>query len=238
MSHCAERLSGLLFVLPTGHPEGDFGFCQYRWSERERDRYQAHREPPRTLKDLPASTPHIRIYALANDTPGTSRGPRISSPQFKRINSCKTARLIIVDILQPEGLDIQGPLYVIPSDDLSAMDEHLDLHRRNLANRGRRMGRRDRVPIAQRYLHSGLAISDYVVGGVGPLLFGDRDGYERWADLWRLLDQFSGVETFKYPTSIARNPTDFHSTIREMHQRVAEGFDREPLIAVEEDARD
>jgi hypothetical protein len=226
MARCAARSSGLLLVLAPKHPMGDFAYCPYRWIPEEQEAFRTSLKPPRTLHELPAATPVVLMYAYAKDSEVGSRGPFLTSPQFRRVNSSRSHRLLIFDPLGPESSSLSsfGPLYVVPSEDISPTPSQLDIHLGNL-KKDKRYQFTARVPLLSQLLHTGRAISDYVISSCGPLLYSDNEA-EGWRQVWELLDRFAGVEPFEYPALITRQPAEYHATIHLLHQRLAEEFNR------------
>lgn len=149
---------------------GDFAFYRYQWTEQERQAFFLSQRPPQTISDLPSGAPMIGVYTYAHNRESTSQGPALSSPQFRRVNSCRLSRILIFDLFGPNGRDLFGPLLAVPSNNISPTQWQLDLHLLNL-KKNKHKERTDRVPLISQLLHSGRAVTDYTISAYRPLFY-------------------------------------------------------------------
>ena len=225
MAQCARKQSGLLVVLAREHPMGDFAYCRYRWTLQEQDSFLegATRWPPRTISDLPASTPMVPISVYARERVGTTRGPSLTAAEARRLHSCSTPRLLFFDLFGSAGYQSVCPMLLVPSDDLSHTQTQRDTYEKVLAT-NKREDFSPRVPLLAEQLHTSCAVADYTVGSSGSTFF--EEGIERWSDVWALLDAFSDVDTseaaFSFPVGRPRNAERYQVSLVELHQRLVD----------------
>ena len=223
MAQCAVNRSGLLVVLSRDHPAGDFLYCRYAWSEQERDAFLSDETPPCCLHDLPFDTPAVLLYVIARDREGTSRGPSLTSSEFRRVNSSAQPRLLIFDMFGEEGRRLFCPLLVVPSEDISLTDSQREQHEKNLIL-DKALDYSSRVSSVAEQLHTGHLVFDYNVGMGGPLAY-EQDG--QWSAVWALLERFAGTELFAHPPGHQRQPEIFQVTLQDIHQSL---FDEQAQI--------
>ena len=218
MHQCACRQSGVLVVLARGHPMGDFAYCRYRWTELERDTYLSRLRPPCTVSSLAAHVPLLTISLFARRRVGTLRGPSLSAVEVRRLASESCRRILCFDLFGEMGRESCCPLAIVPSDDISHTQDQRAIYEKALGvNHHDAFG--PRVPLVSEQLHSGYTIADYTIAGIGPMILGDAGNRERWSEIWRLLDSFSGTTDFSFPEGRVRDPHAYQVTVREMHQR-------------------
>lgn len=220
MTHCANQMPGLLVVLSRDHPLGDFGFCQYRWTQEERDAFLKIGRPPCYIHNLPSSTPMVPLYLFCRSRANTSRGPSLSTPEVVRINHSTYARLLIFDTLGEDGGNFHGPLLLVPSDDISLTKDQWSEHIKNM-EKNKKKEFSGRVSLLAEQLHSGLLISDYLVRSGGHLLY---ESDRAWQDVWELLQRFMGSEDFHYPAQQqrSRSPRPYQIPLRTIHQSLVQ----------------
>jgi hypothetical protein len=116
MALCAACSSGLLLFLAPNHPMRGTLRLSLLLDRRGTGGF--------------LHIPVVLIDAYAEDSEVGSRKPFPTSPQFRRINSYRSYRLVIVDPLSPESsnLSIFGPLYVVPPENISPTLSQLDIH--------------------------------------------------------------------------------------------------------------
>ncbi|USP75476.1 uncharacterized protein yc1106_02750 [Curvularia clavata] len=234
-AQCAVRRSGLLIVLSRGHPFGDLAYCRYRWTESQKDAFLASNTPPCTITQLPPNTPVVPIHLYSRSQEGTSRGPRLTTAEFQRLNQSPQDRLLIFDIFNQDGLGLYSPLLVIPTSDISPTHAQQELYTSN-----RKLKKdadfEERVPLLAELIHTGFNPADYIVGSGGPRILDNRS--DAWSGLWVLLDKFAGINHFTHPCNYNRRPSNFRVTIQALHQRLAEKHARmfaEPMPFVDVD---
>jgi len=239
MKQCALRRSGLVVALPPMGPSGDFALLSYRWTEVEYDNFQRSTIPPKFLSQLPSMTPIVCLYAYAKQAPTTSHGPALSSSQLRRLNSRESShRLLLFDPLLPETLDLQGPLYVVPTADVSLTAEQIQIYTSNLETdkRAKNPERSIRVPYLSGMLHTRCAIADYLVAARGPLLY-QRSHDDAWSELWGLLHRFLDVNSFSYPATMLREPREYRTTIQALNERLVTEVGSMPQEVVSQGAQ-
>jgi hypothetical protein len=109
-----------------------------------------------------------------------------------------------------------GPLFAVPTADLSVYQHQLDKFRNHATVDKSKGERHGRTPFVRDLLHSGRNISDYVITSGGPTAYEGSDG---WGRIWTLLDQFLGVAPFAFPEGVHREPSEFRVTIQQLHER-------------------
>jgi hypothetical protein len=212
------RKSGLLSVLATDHPMGDFKFCHYRWSIQEQHKFLSSDlpSPPKTVDQLPPCTPSVPIYYYARDLETTSAGPNLTEAQFRRLNSCRNNRLVVWNLWGPDSLDRVNPLVVIPSEDLCPTQAQRDLFANNLTkNKAEEFT--DRTPLLSNLLTSGLFAAEYGVGCGGPLTY---DGHS-WGQIWEFFHKFTRCGQFQHPLGRIRDPASFRYPLWKLNERLA-----------------
>lgn len=220
MNWCADSLSGLLFVLARDHPVADLGFCRYQWTHNERDVWFRFGRPPCTISTLPPSTPTVPVYVFNRERVSTSRGPSLTAAEFcYRLDSCSSPRLMLFNHLGAYPSNEFPPLLVVPTDDLSPTETQRATYESVVMTQSRD-SYRDRVPLLATQLHSGLAVADYLVAPVGPLVY--EPNACTWAEVGSLLQSFAGVTPFQHPLGVHRHPLHYQTTVRELHQRLVE----------------
>jgi hypothetical protein len=226
LERCARESHGLIVALSPEHPMGDFAFCLYDWTEAERAAFFSSQTTPKTLHELPPATPLTTLYVFARDAEMTRQGPLLTSPQFRRVNSCVEHRLLMFDIMSSEvDTTTLGPVFFIPTQDMSPLEAHMSIHEENLSrNKNEKFS--DRVPLVSEMLHSGRAVTDYVVGARGPLLYDKIGGA---SVIWKLLCSFAGRKPFQYPSTIERQPHEHHATVQRLNERLLEELNRAPV---------
>ncbi|KAL1599743.1 hypothetical protein SLS60_007547 [Paraconiothyrium brasiliense] len=81
----------------------------------------------------------------------------------------------------------------------------------------------DRVPRLAEQLHTRSAIADYTVAACGPMIFEPNN--DAWAEVWALLDKFSGSGTFHFPETMPRQAERYQLSVQELHQHLADEYE-------------
>ncbi|KAG9526325.1 hypothetical protein KCV07_g856, partial [Aureobasidium melanogenum] len=221
MRECALRGSGMLVILASNHPHGDFAFCHYAWTEAEKYEFCDKGSPPVTIDDLPAETPFTSVYLYSKSIETNFQGPNLSSAQFRRLNSAGEGRLLCIDLFGPDDLDSMDPILVVPTTDIQPTNgqklvfkENLDLQKdEDFAAR---------TPHLTSLLSTGLSAGDYSVCNESPMHTSGT-----WCQLWSLFMSFSGNLPFEHPTGITRFPSEFKNPLRFLNQRLREEDSRD-----------
>ncbi|KAJ4345675.1 uncharacterized protein N0V89_011810 [Didymosphaeria variabile] len=216
LDQCAKRRSGLLVVFAHNHAACDFGFAPYAWTDADRETYLATGRPPAAIHDLPAAMPMVPVYLFARDMECDWRGPLLSGAEFRRVNSWSPPRLLVFDAIAADDASFTGPLFVVPTADLSFTARHQQEYARHVKVDKKNGDRHGRVPLVRELLHSGRNIADYVLPKHGPTMY---EGSDDWAELWTLLTKFTGVAPFTYPGTCPRVPADYRTTLQQLHAR-------------------
>lgn len=141
----------------------------------------------------------------------------LSGAEFRRVNSWSTPRLLVFDAMAAEDASFPGPLFVVPTEDLSVTARHLQEYKEHVEvskNDGERHGR---VPLIRELLHSGRNVADYALPKRGPAMYEASGG--DWRELWTLLDKFTGTAHFAYPDACHREPERYRATLQQLHTR-------------------
>ena len=218
------RCSGLLLVLASEHPAGDFAFLPYRWTAREQTAWFGKGIPPQNLSTVPGHTPIVTMYYYTRDTECTADGTAFTPAQFRRLNSCSTNRLLIYDLWGPESGRVVSPLCLIPTEDIrpTGLQRELfqvKLRRKQQDNLGKRqqVSTMDKTPWIPYLLHNGCCIADYMLDNRGPRIYEGNN----WNDVFSLVHQFSGVSSFEFPKGFPRNPPIYRYPLWRVHALLA-----------------
>lgn len=211
-------MSGLLVVLATDHPMGDFGFCRLQWTQKQRDDFLNVGLPPMTINDLPAHKPLVPIYYYTKDSEYSSDGPSLTSPQFRRLNSCGNHPLVIWNLWGSDKTDHLRSLVMDPSEDIRPTEAQRQLMASNLTV-NKKEDFTDRTPTISCFLDNGLLAAEYAVGNRGPLAYGGND----MGEIWKLLDQFTKpLKEVYHPQNHARDPAKYRCPLWKVHERLVE----------------
>ncbi|KAJ4352266.1 uncharacterized protein N0V89_007613 [Didymosphaeria variabile] len=216
LDQCATRLSGIIVVFAYRHAACDFAFAPYAWTASERDAYWTTGKPPVTVQDLPAAMPMVPFYAFAHGTRCDWRGPMLSGAEFRRANSWALPRILLFDATAAK--DTAGPLFVIPTPDLSVTARHRREYQLHVEVDKKKGDRHGRVPLVRELLHTGRNIVDYAMPKLGPNAY-ETTSEDGWGELWALLDSFAGTTPFAYPEGCRREPREYRTTLKQLHER-------------------
>lgn len=211
------RRSGILVILANNHPVGDFGFASYEWTSQEQEDFMGSGILPKTVDDLPGLTPIIPICYYTRYSESTFRGPNLTAPQFRRLNSCGNHRLIIWNLWGPDETEQLCPLVVIPSEDICPTKAQRKLFAENLEVE-KATEQISRQPWVSCLLNSGLFAADYVVGNRGPSVYAGND----WCEVWELFDAFATGSQLQFPEGRVRDPALYRCALRDIHERLLE----------------
>ena len=218
------RRSRILVILANNHPMGDFGFASYEWTSQEQEEFMNIGVPPKTVDDLPGLTPVVPICYYTRHSESTFRGPNLTAPQFRRLNSCGNHRLIIWNLWGPDETEQLCPLVVIPSEDLCPTKAQRKLFAENL--KVEKVTKQiSRQPWISSLLSSGLFAADYVVGNRGPWVFAGND----WHEVWELFKAFASWSRLQFPEGRVRDPALYRCALRDIHERLLEEDMRDAL---------
>ncbi|EMD95255.1 hypothetical protein COCHEDRAFT_1201645 [Bipolaris maydis C5] len=230
MAQCAARRSGLIIVLSRSSSLADFAFCRYTWTTEQQRRFAEDQQVPCTISELPRHTSVIPLLVYSKTRESTSRGPSITATEFERLDASSSHRILIFDLFGSEGRNMYSPLLAVPSNDLSPTQEQRNLF---YSNKGKHKNEEfeERVPLLAELLHSGHTPMDYVLSSKGPLLF--EPELNPWGELWQLLDQILGLDSFSHPPAHKRCTTSYRVSIQEIHQGLADkhaSIDLKPIF--------
>jgi hypothetical protein len=175
------------------------------------------------------------MYLYAREIGCNFRGPKLSPTEFRRVNASRTSRLLVFDPLGPEGSGLAGPLILVPTEDVSVGKGQRAQYDENTGKDRHQGERESRVPLLQQLLHSGRAVTDYVVSAGGPMLYDDGGS---WGDVWQLLDRCGGLLPFEHPPTFARQPAGYHTTVHQLHERLLEEVAASELTGGPQDHED
>ena len=215
-------MSGLIVVLATDHPMGDFGFLRYKWTQSEQLAYSQSGISPKTVNDLPAYTPIIPIYYYVKDLGCDFRGPNLTAPQYRRLNSCRDHRLIIWNLWGPDEVNRQCPLVAIPSEDLCPTQEQRALFLRNLDMENNSGKFAERTPLISSLLNTGLLAADYTIYSQGPLNY-HGDGAD-WSEVWKFFERFTQQSQLQHPRNCIRNSALYRHTLCKLNTRLVQEY--------------
>lgn len=148
-----------------------------------------------TITDLSAHTSIVPFYFYAKDLECDFRGPNLTPPQFRRLNSCLDRRLVIWNFWGPDRFSRLGPLVIIPLEDIRPTDEQRAFFWRNLPkhceeeifNEG--TTKFVRTPLLTYLLCTGLFAAEHTVGHQQPYTI-DEDG-NSWDQIWEFFMHFA-----------------------------------------------
>lgn len=220
------RGSGLLFVLATEHPVGDYGFCRYIWTAQEQQDFLASRRIPKTVSDISGIAPTLPIAYYARHLESVFDGSDLASANFRRLNSCKDGRLLIWNVSGPDDPESPGPLFVIPSDDLQPTSGQRVALAKNLGL-NKKINRSERTPVVSALLSTGLHASEYAVASRGPLIYSKHENIADWDALWELFDRFTRSQPVQHPHGTLRRPRSYVQPLWKIHQRLVQEDNRE-----------
>ncbi|GAB7364322.1 hypothetical protein MBLNU230_g4866t1 [Neophaeotheca triangularis] len=213
MSECARKRAGLLVVLATSHPLGDFGYCRYRWTPEESLAFFQHAKPPKCCHHLPSQTELVPISYYTQHAEAGFAGPNMSAATFRRLDASFEPRLMLWDVGGPDATTLPFRCAVIPTDDYKPTEAQ-----RTLLAEGSSRGYN---PSTSAMFKSGLVASEYGVGVGGPLCF-ETTEQSCWSSLWSLLNRFTDLENFEHPQGCLREPHRYRYTLQHIHQRFHE----------------
>lgn len=206
-----------MLVTLGDHPQGDFGFCRYKWTQDERQRYLRDGQPPMILDGLPANQPLVPLYYYTRAVEMTFLGPQMLSSEYRRLRSSDTGRLIFYDLFGFDELEASYSLVVIPSDDIRLTPSQERPLVRNLG-----IDKDDtfaeRTPLLSHTLVSGLVLSDYS-------LQTELDGTcsAPWDAAWNLLDAFSrAADSVSHPKNHQHSAQRYRSSVNSLNERLAQ----------------
>ncbi|KAG8532802.1 uncharacterized protein KY384_002680 [Bacidia gigantensis] len=216
LMQCAMERRGLIFALSSDHPMGDFGFCDYTWTDIECLKLRKSSTTPRTIHELPAETCTVPLYYFVNSVECDFRGPVVTAPQFRRLNSCANSRFVLWNLYGLDGQNQSSPLSIIPSDDLHPTLEQRDRFSENLKVKKKEKHVK-RSPQVSHLLNSGLLAADYNIGKRGPLIYSES----AWHKLWQFfIDAASTQEEFKHPAGYRRDIGRYRCSLQDIHTRL------------------
>ena len=206
-----DGMSGLIVLLATNHPRGDFGYCSYEWTPEEVERYNSEGLPPRAAHHLPAAAEIVPVYVYTQHAETGFQGPNLKASRFRRLNPCEERRLVFWDIGGPDTTIYPLPLAVVPSDHFQPTEAQVDLLNSNLKKSAERKG-----PNVSSVLKTGLFLGEYQIGTGGVL------GYEEstWSGTWQLLDRLSQPGYFEHPRGHIQATELFRHVLRDVHQKL------------------
>ena len=143
------------------------------------------------------------------------RGSGPTSPQFRRLNSCRNHRLIVFNIWGSDERGVFRPIVVLPSKDLALSQAQRELHARNLQV-NKHKDRTVRVPFLSYQLNSGMWAAEYAVGAHGPLIY---DGGNWVAQFLALLDGLTACQPAQHPPSTTRQPHEYRILLHDLHEK-------------------
>ncbi|KAG9693647.1 hypothetical protein KCU95_g3200, partial [Aureobasidium melanogenum] len=217
MQQCAMRLEGLLVVLSSDHPCGDFAFCRYKWTDVERETYLTHGRTPRAAHHLHAIAPMVPIYLYSRHAGCSFEGPNLKPAVFRRLNACAVPSIMAWDLVGPDSLQSTPPI-LIPSEDMGITERQYQVFAKESEVKfGDHIGY---TPSLSALLNSGRFAAEYSVAKVGPLVY----GHNVWGEVWRVLNAFAGVDEFEHPAGMKRQPSVYRQPLRALHQQLAQEF--------------
>lgn len=209
---------GLIVILATNHPEGDFGFLRYVWTLAEQHAYIQSGIPPKTIDDLSAFTPIVPIYYFVKDLECDFRGPNLTAAQFRRLNSCSDNRLILWNLWGPDEPDRLCPLVVISSEDLRPTKEQRALFSRNLNMENNSGKFVERTPLISSLLNNGFLASHYTIHTQGSLIY-HGDGND-WGEVWSFFERFTRSQQSEHPKGHIRDSASYRHPLCKLHTRL------------------
>lgn len=223
-SLCAQRMSGLFVVQATNHPVGELGFCRWRWTAIEKERFLSTGIPPRAAHHLPPDTEIVPICFYTQYAECTYQGPMLRAGQYRRLNSSDEPRLIVWDLGGHDTRRMAMTAAVIPSEDVSVTPAQHELLEAQL-RRSNETDSRTTTPLLSSVLNTGLFAADYIPDSSGALAYSTTNS----GALLEVLDNFLGTAPFEHPPRIQRIPRRYRTTLQQQNQRLLEQYSTFPL---------
>ncbi|KAK3698133.1 hypothetical protein LTR37_017091 [Vermiconidia calcicola] len=209
MKQCAKRMSGLLIMLATNDPSGDFGYCRYRWTKEERDAFLSEGRVPRYAHELPENTPIIPICYYSQYAECGYQGPMVRPRQYRRLDSSRFLRLVAWDLGGHDTRDELATPIIIPTDDLLPTEAQRATF--ELALR-----KKTSTPLLSALFKTGKYPVEYAASHVGMTSYSEAN----WNDVVELLDHFTLNEPFEHPPSCHRMSMDYQHTLQSIQQQL------------------
>lgn len=225
MRECCNMGSGLLVEFARNHPDTDFGFMRYSWSSKEQEAYLNNGDMPRVGHSLPREACFVPICYYARHQEVWFHGPKLTGPQFRRLNSSQQARLVVFDLSGPDSTSPR--LTIIPSEDIQPTPSQSQRLRTYIG------GPADwdkHTPNISALLATDLFASEYGIAR-GPL--GSHE--DMWRSIWEKLNSFAcPFGKVEHPVGFVRDGSKYRHTIHDANVRLLQQLDLVQLGVVEE----
>jgi hypothetical protein len=222
VAECATRGRGLLVELARDGPDGDFAYCDYRWSEREQLAFHSLSRVPATVHTLPAHLPVVCIFYCCKSLESGFTGPKLTDSGFRRLDMSAHSRIVITDISGPDtthtgDINDRPALAIVPSEDLRPTLTQRALMR---ANRDAKISSQNEwekhTPAISHLLNRGMFISQYCLPNM-PL-----SGACDWGAVRDMLNTMLSAQRFQHPVGFVREAAPYLQMLKEYNQHLAD----------------
>lgn len=222
IADCATIGRGLLLELARDGIDGDFGYCDYRWTRSEQLAFHNLSRLPATVHTLPAGLPVVFIHYYCKYLESGFTGPKITDWSFRRLDSSTRPRILITDISGPDtthtgDVNDRPALAIVPSEDLQPTLAHRALMQSNRkAKQSSQYQWEKHTPAVSHFLNQGKFISQYCLPNM-PL-----SGGCDWRAIRDLLNTVVSSQQFQHPVGVTRESAPYRQTLQQYNQQLAD----------------